>query len=137
MENFNLKKFLVENKLTTNSKMLKEEESFDNVQSIGVEIGYDFEIGVEKNPAKPNAPIKEGVACIPAEQNDGVGYIYLQKPEQTVNIGNILANYDDEDSQDFDTIVEILGEIIFDYYPEEDPNMNIEYFVGHREGDEE
>lgn len=34
MENFNLKKFLVENKLTTNSKMLNEEQKFTNF-SIG------------------------------------------------------------------------------------------------------
>ncbi len=36
MKNFNLKKFLVENKLTTNSKMLKEEDESNTGKTISV-----------------------------------------------------------------------------------------------------
>ena len=52
MENFNLKKFLVENKLTTNSKMLNEEITKDSpsfkklvakVQQISDESGNDWD----------------------------------------------------------------------------------------------
>jgi len=52
MENFNLKQFLVENKLTTNSKMLKEEITKDSplfkklvakVQQISDESGNDWD----------------------------------------------------------------------------------------------
>ena len=44
MDNFNLKKFLVENKLTTNSRMLNERDT----SRVGVD--YDFIKGPEEDP---------------------------------------------------------------------------------------
>lgn len=47
MENFNLKKFLVENKLTTNSKLLKEETQVDLEQAfIKAGISWSEEVAV-------------------------------------------------------------------------------------------
>lgn len=42
--NFNLKKFLVENKLTTNSKLLKEESRLSNILTISMESDYDEDV---------------------------------------------------------------------------------------------
>ena len=45
MENqFNLKKFLVENKLTTNSKVMKEESRLSNIITISMESDYDEDV---------------------------------------------------------------------------------------------
>jgi len=42
MENFNLKKFLVENKLTTNSKLLKEDYEEETVEQAFTKAGIDL-----------------------------------------------------------------------------------------------
>jgi hypothetical protein len=40
MENFNLKKFLVENKMTTNSRLVNEEMDFESSSQIQAVINY-------------------------------------------------------------------------------------------------
>jgi hypothetical protein len=42
MENFNLKKFLVENKLTTNSRLLKEEQESVGLLQVLTNYGEDY-----------------------------------------------------------------------------------------------
>jgi hypothetical protein len=147
MQDFNLKKFLVENRLTTNSRTPDESTNILNERkgevertienntpnAIGIELGVDLEIGlILDNPVKPASPLKNGVACKPAVDEDDnyeEAYIYIEGPERVADITNIITNYEEGD---FDSALEIIGELILDYYEEGDPNSDIKYFVGDR-----
>jgi hypothetical protein len=99
MENFNLKKFLVENKLTTNSKLLNESDVID----------FKFtEIGNQKAGDLRNEMIKQGLKVDVKIDNEtypykasntgtgwdaqekisaGNAYLFAGKPENSILIG--------------------------------------------------
>ena len=92
MENFNLKKFLVENKLTTNSKMLNEDTEYITMDSITPEQFENF--------------TTNDLLVIPGESYAGdlalVIAPYLEENISTEECGEILG-MDEDEAEDLDS----------------------------------
>jgi len=92
MENFNLKKFLVENKLTTNSRLIKENAEYLTMDSITPEQFQEF--------------TNNDVLAIPGESYAGdlalVIASYLEENISTEQCGEILG-MDEDEAEDLDS----------------------------------
>jgi len=106
MENFNLKKFLVENKLTTNSKLLKE-ESEDLLTLVQAYISNDYSLdqgyGNSYDKAEQEQPIlKSKITQLKGEE-------YFSKVEEIANLITIEAEYSGEDIPEIEQLATELG----------------------------
>jgi hypothetical protein len=91
MENFNLKKFLVENKLTTNSKMLNEETTALTMNSISPEQFEEF--------------TNNDVLAIPGESYAGnLANVITPSLEENIDLEQCaeILGYDEDEAEDLD-----------------------------------
>jgi hypothetical protein len=104
MENFDLKKFLVENKITTNSRMLNENET---PTSLGIELGADLEVGMNTEPT--HRPTKGGFSFKPASLDGGYkeAYIYIENQPELIEKLTTLYN-----NQEFDQLNSEVGRLV-------------------------
>jgi hypothetical protein len=124
MENFNLKKFLVENKLTSNSRMLKEEQQ--PVETFT--FGYDFEFVQEVEDYLADT-YQEGTDYVThiGREDDAMNALDILNPEllQDQELMSLIRNctgegyfeegdedYDDDNYDEYDDGDDRFGEMI-------------------------
>lgn len=93
MENFNLKKFLVENKLTTNSKLLEETSERDLTDFFDTHSDVTEEYLAEKGLQGTVDPFEEGA---------GVDFLNILEDKLGVNPVSIGTAYEDGDDDGAD-----------------------------------
>jgi len=107
MENFNLKKFLVENKLTTNSRLLNEEQGDDLLRLVQDYVSNDYTIdqGSESQieAAELEQPeIASKIAAMKGEE-------YLEKVKEIANLLTIDSEYSGEENPELEALAQELG----------------------------
>ena len=108
MENFNLKKFLVENKLTTNSRILKEEQEDSLLKLIQAYVSNDYTIDqgyvdayIEK--AEQEQPVLQSkITQLKGEE-------YFNKVAEIANLLTSEAEYSGEDIPEIEQLAAQLG----------------------------
>jgi hypothetical protein len=103
-EGFDLRKFLVENKMTRNSRMLNENET---PTSLGIEIGADMEVGMNAEPSQ--RPAQGGFSFKPASLDGGYkeAYIYIENQPELIEKLTTLYN-----NQEFDQLNSVIGRLV-------------------------
>ena len=126
MENFNLKKFLVENKLTTNSKMLNEEVgtpiNYEKLKQILIlacntypEDDQDGSALYEKSDVKHTIKAIMTLAKGVADEDEDVFDILENDPPATLEG---IVNLDDAQSakwDDFDLALSVVSDVSYEY----------------------
>ena len=123
MENFNLKKFLVENKLTSNSRLLKEEQQ--PVETFT--FGYDFEF------------VQEVEDYLADTYQEGTDYVtHIGREDDAMNALDILNPELLQDQELMSLIRNCTGEGHFEEDDEDTGREEIEkwYFNTHPQADE-
>ena len=125
MENFNLKKFLVENKLTTNSKMLNEEVGtpidYEKLKQILLLACNTYPEGDDVNALYEKSDIKHTLKYImtleKGVKNDDFDVFDKLKGQEPATLEG-LVNLDDAQSakwDDFDLALSVVSDIAYEY----------------------
>ena len=126
MENFNLKKFLVENKLTTNSKMLNEEVgapiNYEKLKQILLLASNTFpEDDQDGSPLYEKGDIKHSIKAIMTlakgvvDEDEDVFDILEDNPPATLEGTINLDDAQEAKWRDFDMALSMVSDVAYEY----------------------